>query len=379
MIATTNKPQLIHSSDTLAMDLAEAFSRNAAQHDNDQTFVFENYERLKEEKLFSAIIPVELGGGGWSYYKMCCFLKDIAKGCSSTALAFSMHQHLVAANVWKYKNGQGSEEMLRRIAANQLVLVSTGAADWLSSSGNIRKAEGGYRVTARKNFASQSPVGDLLVTSATFHDPENGMQVLHFGVPFSSEGITVEDNWYAMGMRGTGSCSVSLKEVFVPETSISLRRPMGEFHPFWNVVITVAMPFIMSAYVGIAEKATEIALQKVNKKQEPHTPYLLGEMFNNLTKAQVLWEDMIRLSNNFHFKLATENANAILMRKTIAAEACIETVQKAIEATGGQGYLQKTGLEKLLRDVMAVNFHPLPEKDQHLFTGNFMLGNRITG
>lgn len=365
--------------ESIGRELADEFSWNTAAYDNDHSFVSANYQRLKEEKLFSAVVPSELGGSNWSYYRMCYFLKDLAKGCSSTALAMAMHQHLTSANVWKYKNGQGGDELLKKIAANQLVLVSTGAGDWLSSSGVMTKTEGGYIVTAKKHFASQSPVGNILVTSARFDNPQNGMQVLHFGIPFTSEGITVEDNWYAMGMRGTGSCSVTLNEVFIPETAVSLKRSMGEFHPFWNVVLTVAMPFIMSVYVGIAEKATEIALQKAQKKNDASVVFLLGEMFNSFTIAKVMWEDMIRLNNNYQFELTTDNSNDILMRKTTVSVACIQTVRKAIEIAGGQGYLQHTGLEKLLRDVLAVDFHPLPEKEQHLFTGNFHLGNKIIG
>src|SRR5690349_224007 len=116
---------------SVATDLAEELGKNATHHDRNHSFVFENYERLKSEKIFSAIIPAELGGEGWTHSEMCLFLKELAQGCSSTALALSMHQHLVAANVWKYKRGLGSEELLKKISANQLVLVSTGAGDWL--------------------------------------------------------------------------------------------------------------------------------------------------------------------------------------------------------------------------------------------------------
>ena len=364
---------------TLATELATEFGRSVSNYESNHSFVHENYDRLKSERIFSAIIPVELGGEGWTHSEMCAFLKDLAQECSSTALALSMHQHLVSANVWKYKRGLGSEELLKKISANQLVLVSTGAGDWLSSNGTMEKVEGGYRVTAKKHFASQSPAGNLLVTSARYADTVNGDQVFHFAVPFNSEGITIEDNWYAMGMRGTGSCSVTLTNVFVPEASISLRRPVGEFHPFWNVVLNVAMPLIMSVYVGIAEKAAAIALKHASKNKVSYTPILLGEMSNHLTTAKVMLKDMIMISNDLDFQPVNENGNAILIRKTVVADACIQTVQKAIEIVGGQSYLETSPLQKLYRDVLAGIFHPLSEKDQHLFTGNYLLGNKLLG
>lgn len=58
-----------------------------------------------------------------------------------------------------------SEPALRKIAAEELVLVSTGGSDWLDGSGELSKVEDGYRLTIRKIFGSGSPAGDLLLTA----------------------------------------------------------------------------------------------------------------------------------------------------------------------------------------------------------------------
>ena len=105
-------------------ELGPAFSERVAEHDNNDTFVSENYAALKEKNFFAALIPVELGGGGATHAEMCDALRVLAQYCSFTALANSMHQHLVGANVWKYKRGQGAEDMLKKVAQNQPVLVS---------------------------------------------------------------------------------------------------------------------------------------------------------------------------------------------------------------------------------------------------------------
>lgn len=359
----------------LAHNLGKDFTQRAAHYDRTDAFVEENYHALKEHKLFSAAIPKELGGEDVPHAVMCDILRTLSQYCSSTALAFSMHQHLVAANIWKYKHGKGGEETLKKVAEKQLVLVSTGARDWLESNGTMEKAEGGYLVTAHKHFASQAPAGEVLVTSAPYQDPENGWQVLHFPVPFTAEGVSVMDNWYTLGMRGTGSHTVKLEKVFVPESAIVLRRPQGEYHMFWNVVLTVAMPLIMSVYVGIAERTAKVAIEQVKEKKsrQGHLEYLVGEMYNALTSAQVLLQDMIRITNNYDFQPENENGNAILTRKTLVANACINTVNKAMEVVGGHSFFRKLELERLFRDVQAGVFHPLPEKQQQAFTGSFIL------
>lgn len=362
----------------LVHKIGKDFETKAEEYDSEDQFVAENYITLKELGFFKAIIPEELGGSGVTHSEMCDILRILAQYCGSTALALSMHQHLLSANVWKYKHGQGMEEMLKKVAANQPVLISTGANDWLESSGEIEKTKDGFLVTALKHFASQSAGGDVLVTSAAYDDPEQGWQVLHFAVPIKSPGVTVLNNWQALGMRATGSHSVKLEKVFVPETAIVLRRPRGEFHPVWNVILTVAMPLIMSVYLGIAQKAEKIAIAHAanQKKNRPYIPELIGEMHNALTTAELNVKDMIRIANDFEFKPIDQNGQDILTRKTNAANASIKVVEKAMEIVGGQGFYRSFGLERLFRDVQAAKYHPLQEKDQLLFTGEYILRNK---
>ena len=360
---------------SLAEEIGEIFSKYAAEHDRKATFVEKNYEILKRHGFLKIIIPAEFGGAGLSYREVCEILRIIGSNCGSTGLALSMHQHLVAANVWKYKKGQGGENVLKKEADNNLVLVSTGARDWLESNGEMKRTEGGFIVSAKKHFASQSSGGDILVTSAPYLDPEEGWQVLHFSVPFKTDGVSVINDWYTMGMRGTGSNTVLLNSVFVPDLSIVLKRSKGKFHPFWSVVLTVAMPLIMSVYIGIAEKAAAIAIEQTKKRKpyKEHITMLIGEMYNELTAAKVQWNDMINICNNFDFIPTDERASDILSRKSNVAKACINTVTKALEVVGARSYYVDLGLERLFRDVQAGSYHPLIEKNQQLFTGEFLL------
>jgi alkylation response protein AidB-like acyl-CoA dehydrogenase len=351
------------------------FSAIAARHDENDAFVAENYDTLKMFKLFSAMVPAELGGGGASHREMCAFLRGLAGFCPSTALALSMHQHVVGAQVTNYRAGRPGQKLLERVAKDEIVLVSTGGNDWLESNGSMTRTEGGFRVSAKKPFASGSPKGGLLVTSAPFDDPAQGWQVLHFGVPFDAEGVTLGNDWQAMGMRATGSHTVILDNVFVPDETVSLRRPRGNYHMSWNIILTVAMSTVMSVYMGVAAAAANIAERAARKRaSSPETQYLLGELRNLMTAAELAVDDMVRIANDFDFEPVVETADAILRRKTIATNAIIAAVEKALEAAGGGGFYRMLGLEKLLRDVHAARYHPLAEKKQQRFTGRIALG-----
>lgn len=358
---------------SIISDKGPVFADRAAVHDVEGSFVAESYAELKEAGFFAAAVPAELGGGGLSHSEMCDVLRVLAHYCPSTALTLSMHQHLVAANVYKYLKCQPGEALLRKVVDGTL-LISTGGRDWLESNGQMKRVEGGYLVSARKAFASGSQMGDIFVTSAPYDDPEEGSLVLHFGVPATSEGVRIEDDWDVLGMRGTGSRSIVMEDVFVPDSAIALKRKQGVWHPVWGVVLMVAMPLIMAVYLGVTEAAFEKAKKQAQKKNDPSIPYLLGEMSNLMTMAQLAVKDMIAVSNNYDFEPTVENANAILIRKTIATNALLATSEKALELAGGIGFYRGFGLERLLRDAHAAQFHPLPEKQQQLFTGRVALG-----
>ncbi len=355
--------------------LAPSFSERAAAYDNNDEFVAENYAEMRAAKLFSRLVPQELGGGGLLYSEVCALIRGLAQCCGSTALAFSMHQHAVATALWNYRHGKPGEALLRGVAEGEKILVSTGAIDWLNSSGVMERCEGGYRFTANKPFASGCVAGDLLVTSGRYDDPVAGRQVLHFSVLMSADGVGIDRVWQTMGMRGTGSHTVVLDNVFVSEKAITLRRPCGAYHPVWNVILTVALPMFCSVYVGIAEAAAEKAATVASAKGDDGVnAAAIGEMLTHLTNAQIALRSMVANANELNLDPEIEHANRALIHKTIVAHAVRRAVDTALEATGGAGYFRRLGLERILRDAQAAQFHPMPARKQHRFTGRLAMG-----
>ena len=69
-----------------------------------------------------------------------------------------MHHHVTAFTAWRWRRGlPGAEATLQRVAGGETVLVSTGGGDFTNPRGTAVKVDGGYRVSGRKQFASQSP------------------------------------------------------------------------------------------------------------------------------------------------------------------------------------------------------------------------------
>ena len=377
-MATATKPET-GTKDwvSVARDLATDFATRAPEHDTNDTFVAENYQAMRAAKLFSAPVPRELGGGGASYAEHCTIIRTLGRGCGSTALAYSMHSHLLQALIWRHTHGATppAEPLLRRIAAEELVLVSSGGSDWLEGSGTLTKRNGSYTFNARKIFGSGSPGGDLLLTTGVYDDPAAGPTVLHFGVNLKAPGVKILDNWRTMGMRGTGSNDIVIENVDVQDTSVSVRRPKGKWHQFFNVVSPLIWPLVLSAYVGVAESAREIALAAAHKKKDDLlTQQLLGELDDELYTAQLLLDTAVAFANGLTYEPTLANADRVYRQKTIAAKAAVRSVDLAMELVGGASFFRASGLERQFRDIQGIRFHPWHERRQYQFGGRIALG-----
>ncbi len=357
-----------------AAELAVRIAPFAAKHDQHRTFVSEAFDLLRAEGFIAAAVPTEFGGGGASHIETGAILTELAKGCPATAVTLSMHYHLVATQVWRHNSGQSAEAVLRKVAANA-VLISTGAADWVDSYGEAIRVEGGFQVSARKSPSSGAEVGTILVTSVPWTDGPDGAQVVHCAIPFATEGVEIEQTWDTMGLRGTGSHTVVIDDVFVPDAAVSLIRPSAQWHPVWNAVLGSALPLIMAAYRGVAEAAADLAIaQAAWKVGDPIIESQVGEMLNQLTVVRDTVDAMLASSGNLTFSPTLDHATVTLSRKTVAADAAIRTVRTAMEICGGAGYAASGGVERLYRDVHGALYHPLPGPKQKHFTGRHALG-----
>ena len=85
-------------------------------------------------------------------------------------------------------------------------------------------------------------------------------------------------------MRATGSHTVVLDDVAIPDEAVSLIRPGNEWHPVLSTVIGAAMPLIMSSYVGVAEAAAERAVALATRRAtRPDVAPVVGRMLARLT------------------------------------------------------------------------------------------------
>lgn len=358
----------------IVAQLLPRFAQRAAQADADDAFVADNFADLKSSGLIAAGVPAELGGLGASHAELCEMLRRMASACGSTALALSMHSHQVATAAWRWKHQQAPVDgLLRRVAEERIVLLSSGGSDWLPGSGSACRIDGGYRVTARKIFTSAAPAGDLLMTCAIAEAEPGRREVLHFAVPMNAPGVRVESNWKTLGMRGTGSHDVALENVFVADAAISLRRAPGVWHPMFQIVTMFAIPFIYSVYLGIAQAARDRALALAQRRrQTARVLDLAGAVHNEVRAAELAQADMLAAAATNEPGFST--TNRIFTARALLARSALRSADLGLDLAGGAGFFRDAGFERLFRDLQGARFHLLQDGDQRRLAAAIALG-----
>lgn len=359
----------------LADRLGRDFAARAEIADEQDCFVAENYAALKTSGLVEAGVPVALGGGGATISELAGMLRVLAHHCSSTALAFAMHTQQVAIPAWRWQHQKlaAVEPLLKRIATEKIIILTSGGSDWVPGSGKAEKVEGGYKITARKSFASASPAASLLMTSAVLEEEGADPMVLHFGIPMNSPNVRIDPVWKTMGMRGTASHDIIVDGHIVAEAAVALKRKAGEWHPLFHIIATIAIPLIYSVYLGVAESARNIAIDMAKKRRtDHHITQLIGQMESELRGAQIAHAYMLDVVNRN--APSAETVNDVMIGRRLVAAHAIRAVELAMEAAGGVGYFRSRGLERRFRDVQGARYHPMQSGQQAEYAGAMALG-----
>jgi alkylation response protein AidB-like acyl-CoA dehydrogenase len=372
----------------LAATLADEFAQRAARYDEEGSFPHENYARLRESGYTIMTIPEELGGLGATMLQRVKAQERLAQGCGATSLAINMHFNAIGLLIdfWRKFKDPKIEATLRQIASGRLFCGGSAsepdnAIPVLRPRTTARRVDGGWLVSGRKIFGTQSIALDRFFSEATWTDNPQGETIITFLVPpRDTPGLVFKDDWHTMGMRATASRSTELKDAFVPESAVMIQRPTftrgGITDLFLRAPFTIGAP-----YIGIAVAARDFVVDFMRerprfplKKPMSHLPSVynkVGEMDVLIETARaVMWKAAAEAEIEEPHSWARKSVAA----RMVAIENSARVVDLALRAVGGQSYFKRLPLERLFRDVRAGLFHPLDSDETLELLGKSAFG-----
>jgi alkylation response protein AidB-like acyl-CoA dehydrogenase len=385
---------------SLAESLSSDFAARAAEHDRDGSYPHEDVEALRESGYLVAPIPQELGGMGVeSVHDLLVASSRLARGEPSVAIGANMHLIPLVniAQLWRVATVGGDERRagayaraMEQVAREGIVMaaaISEPGQDITRPATTARRTGDGWIVSGRKIFCTMSPAASLLYAAVTF-DAGEGERYGYAQIPAGTPGVTIHDDWDALGMRASGSHSVSFEDVRLPGSALGAGFPVGRAEDY-TARNLVAGGFHAAASVGIAEAAHAVATGGVARRvassgAAPRTQILAAEAAIELSALRAMLQRAGALIDEHHLSRVARGGDGdglvalfaeVQAAKTFINEAAVRVVDRALALSGGAGYMASHPLSRAYRDVRAGAFmHPLGANRAYELIGEVALG-----
>src|SRR5262245_37804865 len=371
--------------------LFQRCAERAPLYDRENRFFTEDFDELRLAGYLLMPIPAELGGWGLTLPEVCLEQRRLAYYAPATALGLNMHLYWMGVAADRWRAGDKSLEWMLREAAAGEVFAAGHAENGndipvLLSTTRAERAEGGYRFYGRKHFGSLTPVWTRLGVHGMDDSNPNALQIVHAIMPRDTPGYRIEETWDTMGMRATRSDDTVLEGAFVPDKYVVRVRPPGfaGADAFILTMFAWAEPLFANIYVGIAERARDLAVATVKKKTSvaemtrsmayhPEVQHRMAEivielegMIPHVDRIAEDWSNGIDHGGQWPAKLVAAKYHCV--------ESAFRVVDLAMEVSGGRGMFKKEELERLYRDARCGRFHPANAMVVHEVVGKSALG-----
>jgi alkylation response protein AidB-like acyl-CoA dehydrogenase len=243
----------------------------------------------------------------------------------------------------------------------------------------------GWRVDGHKVFCTMSPAATHLYTAVRFTAGDGDERYGFAQVPTRAAGVIIHDDWDALGMRASGSHSVTFDGAQLPPEGLRGGFAMGDPVPYVERMLSAGL-YHASASLGIAEASHDTATKGVAKRdaQDGRARMLVAENEMDLAASRGVLSRSAQLIDEHHAaNPASEGTPDELLTlfaeaqaaKTFVCDASTRVVDRALALSGGAGYVNGSSLARAYRDVRAGAFmHPLGANRAYDFVGDMALG-----
>ena len=382
----------------------EVLAPNAASVDRERLFPRENLKALGDAGLMGLPIAEDAGGPGGDIFTTTMVIEELAQGCASTAMCYTMHMSslpLIAALANDEQRTRFVTPIVQGKVLMSVAMTERGSGNRLWHMDSYAVAEGGdYIIDAFKSFATSSGEADYYLVPVRANAAVGPTDLSLFLVDGQDPNVKPIGIWDGMGLRGNSSRPVHFDKCRVPESQ-RLGSPTCGLSMLFAYALPIYQAGLAAVYLGIAKAALDAATAHVKGRIHSDTKAPLSsmetiqryiaEMNVRLDQARYLVYRVAQLADNA-LVLFDELRNADLLDEIIrenpddpffvecaevkiaACEMAIDVANKALQVCGGTAYRSGHPAERCYRDARAGSVMGPADDTLKLIVGRQLLG-----
>lgn len=357
-------------------DILPQIAANAVQAEELRRVPDENIALLKGIGLHRVFQPRAYGGTELSLPEFAECVVALSGACGGTAWAFSLlctHSHQLA---------MFSKRLQDEVWADN---PDATASSSIAPFGKVAEVEGGVVLNGEMGWSSGCDHAEWAIVGCNRFNAA-GEKIYSFAVLPRSD-YEIRDDWYAVGMRGSGSKTLVVRDAFVPEYRIQAAKDMMEgksagygLYPDSKIFYSPYRPYFASGFsaisLGIAERMLEAFKEKTRNRVRAYTgasvgtatPALmrLAESTHQVAAARALlektWEEHAEHGERKQYPSRTTLA-FWRTNQAYAVKMCIEAVDRLFSAAGATSWFDGNEMQRLFRDSHMTGAHAYTDYD----------------